>query len=183
MRHNAIDTGSIPVTLEIFKTHINYTGSDIDALLTLYLNSATKAAESFLLDKPIITKTVTMIYTDMLSRFDLKYVTDNTTKPVISYTDENGDPQVVSASDLQFVQYGPRPFVAFLPDLELPTIKEGTNVEIEYTAQWDSIPSDVLGAIYMIGADMERKREDYVRKLPTAAEYLLAPYQAPIIYR
>lgn len=183
MRYNAIDTGDIPVTLALLKSHINYTGSDIDALLLLYLDSATKTAENFLENRPVITKTVTMIYTDMALRFDLKYITDNTTKPVISYTDEAGDSQEVAAADIQFVQYGPRPYVAFMPDVDIPTILEGSLVTITYTAQWDNIPSDVMGAIYMIAADMERRREDYVRKMPTQAEYLLAPYKAPIIYR
>ena len=55
----------------------------------------------------------------------------------------------------------------------LPTIDERLNcIEIQYVCSW-SVPEDVIQAMKLMIGEMYEKRENTVKRMPTAADWIL----------
>lgn len=171
MNYKTVNTGANPITLQQVKDHLRVIGTEEDSHLTVLSDAAVALAEKYL-DYPLVTKNVTVQYDSMMARFDLPLPTETSTKPVITYTDEEGDSQVVPVADYIFNYFATPNYVVFKKDVELPDIEDDSFVTITYTST-GNLHHDVRAAILLIIGHMYENREDAVRSMPTAAEALL----------
>jgi hypothetical protein len=57
------------------------------------------------------------------------------------------------------------------------TYDRPNTLAVTYTAGFATIPDDIIAAMKLIVGELFEKRENTVKQLPTAAEWLLAPYK------
>lgn len=99
----------------------------------------------------------------------------------VAYTDTAGDSQTLS-TDIYLTDSHDIPARLYLKYAQVwpDTYQQPNAVTVTYTAGYANaaaVPEDVKQAMYMMIADMYENRTDYVKRLPTAAEYLLNPYR------
>lgn len=95
----------------------------------------------------------------------------------IYYLDTNGDQQTLSSAFYKVDNIGFPARVARKYGQSLPTLYDEVNaVSAVYTVGWDSasaIPGPIITAMELMIADNYENRQDSIKRLPTAAEYLL----------
>lgn len=95
----------------------------------------------------------------------------------IYYLDSAGSVQELSSANYSVDEYQRPPRVQLKYSQTWPTLYDEINsVSAVYTAGYDdadAIPAPVLTAMRLAIADAYENRQDYIKKMPTAAEYLL----------
>jgi len=100
----------------------------------------------------------------------------------ITYRDEAGDAQTVDSADyVQDLSAAPAR-IGLAADATWPTTQNRIGaINITYEAGYgdtpDTVPEDIRIAMKLILYDLYENRADAVRKYPTAAESILAPYR------
>jgi len=175
---------SEPITLEEAKNFLRVDGSDEDALIGALISAAREMCEQY--TRRILVTTTIDEYFDGFPNYrnaqdkDIIYLSRGPVSSITSvkYVDEIGSESTVSSS-------------AYVVD----TISEpariastagwfATNgiinqVIVRYTVGTDvsSIPTPLKQGMLLIISDLYDKRDDRVRKMPTASEYLFNPFR------
>ena len=171
-------------TVSEVKDYLKVDTSADDTLISTLIQSARQAAESYL-NQALITQTIT----EKLDRLSnpLLYLS---VSPVISvssfqYADSNNSTQTFDATNYVVDTFNKPARLSLAYGKSWPTLYGNINdVTITYTAGYSTQPSGVpyqiRQAILMMVADSYDNREDYIKKLPTASEYLLDQYRVQL---
>ena len=171
-------------TLSEVKNYLKVDTSADDTLITTLLQSAREVAERYL-NQALITQTIT----EKLDRLH-NPVIYLSVSPVISvtsfqYADSQNTTQTYNASNYIVDTFEKPARLSLAYGKTWPTLYGNINdVTIVYTAGYGataaSVPMQIRQAILMMIADSYDNREDYVKKLPTASEYLLDQYRVQL---
>ena len=165
-----------PVRLSEAKQHLRVDFAEDDALISALIAAAREYAEQFcgrsFIEKKVITETHTAPLTTTI---ELR-IAPVTGAVSMKYKDENSEFQPVE--DI---------FTTTSADISVLSLKDGQswptaqstfgNFVIQYEAGYSECPPSVKAAILLMVGDLYEKREDSVKTLPTAAEYLLQPFR------
>lgn len=186
---------SDPVTVAEAKTHLKVDYSDDDTYISTLISVGTLYAEEYTC-RAIMKQTITQVLegfpyysyrnTDLAIKLfrpplnalkTVKYYdSDNT---LTTFYDIAGDTSKLIVDSLREPA---RLYPA--PGMTYPTTKSRPDaIEIIYDAGWSTasdVPAPVKQAILLIVGELYERREDFVKQLPTAAEYLLNPYRVTI---
>jgi len=171
-------------TLSEVKNYLKVDTSADDTLITTLLQSAREVAERYL-NQALITQTIT----EKLDRLSNPTIYLSVS-PVISvssfqYADSQNTTQTYNASNYIVDTFIKPARLSLAYGKTWPTLYGNINdVTITYTAGYgstaSSVPMQIRQAILMMIADSYDNREDYVKKLPTASEYLLDQYRVQL---
>lgn len=171
-------------TLSEVKNYLKVDTSADDTLITTLLQSAREVAERYL-NQALITQTIT----EKLDRLSNPTIYLSVS-PVISvssfqYADSQNTTQPYNASNYIVDTFEKPARLSLAYGKTWPTLYGNINdVTITYTAGYGataaSVPMQIRQAILMMIADSYDNREDYVKKLPTASEYLLDQYRVQL---
>jgi uncharacterized phiE125 gp8 family phage protein len=172
-------------TLQEVKDYLKVDDSTEDTLIATLLQSARQAAERYL-NQALITQTITEKL-DYL-RLSTIYLS---VSPVISvtsfqYADSQNTVQTYNASNYIVDNFEKPARLSLAYGKTWPTLYGNINdVTITYTAGYgsepSSVPAQIKQAILLMLTDAYDNRQDYVKKLPTASEYLLDQYRVQIL--
>jgi uncharacterized phiE125 gp8 family phage protein len=172
-------------TLSEVKNYLKVDTSADDTLITTLLQSAREVAERYL-NQALITQTIT----EKLDRLN-KPIIYLSVSPVISvtsfqYADSQNTTQTYNSSNYIVDNFEKPARLSLAYGKTWPTLYGNINdVTIVYTAGYgaaaSNVPMQIRQAILMMVADAYDNREDYVKKLPTASEYLLDQYRVQIL--
>ena len=171
-------------TLSEVKNYLKVDTSADDTLITTLLQSAREVAERYL-NQALITQTITEKL-DRLSNTTI-YLSVSPVLSVLSfqYADSQNTTQTYNASNYIVDTFEKPARLSLAYGKTWPTLYGNINdVTIVYTAGYGataaSVPMQIRQAILMMIADSYDNREDYVKKLPTASEYLLDQYRVQL---
>ena len=171
-------------TLSEVKNYLKVDTSADDTLITTLLQSAREVAERYL-NQALITQTITEKL-DRLSNPTI-YLSVSPVMSVSSfqYADSQNTTQTYNASNYIVDTFDKPARLSLAYGKTWPTLYGNINdVTITYTAGYGStaasVPMQIRQAILMMIADSYDNREDYVKKLPTASEYLLDQYRVQL---
>ena len=170
-----------PWTLAEVKSYLKIDDSNEDSMLNTLIKGARMVAESYL-NQGLITQTVTekldrlgdpTIYlsvSPVLAVSSFQYANSENTTATFAATDYVVD--TFSKPARMNLGYGKT----------WPTLYGNINdVTITYTVGYgtesSAVPFQIRQAILLMVADTYENRQDYVRKLPTASQYLLDQYR------
>ena len=172
-------------TLQEVKDYLKVDDSTEDTLISTLLQSARQAAESYL-NQALITQTITEKY-DRLSNPTI-YLS---VSPVIAvssfqYKDGVNTTQTYDASNYVVDTFIKPGRLALAYGSTWPTLYGNINdVTITYTAGYGTepsgVPAQIRQAILLMVTDAYDNRQDYVKRLPTASEYLLDQYRVQVL--
>jgi uncharacterized phiE125 gp8 family phage protein len=171
-------------TLSEVKNYLKVDTSADDTLITTLLQSAREVAERYL-NQALITQTIT----EKLDRLNNPTIYLSIS-PVIAVTSLQYKDGVNSLQTYDAANYVVDTFLkpgrlALAYGSTWPTLYGNINdVTITYTAGYGTepsgVPMQIRQAVLMMVADGYDNREDYVKKLPTASEYLLDQYRVQL---
>ena len=171
-------------TLSEVKNYLKVDTSADDTLITTLLQSAREVAERYL-NQALITQTIT----EKLDRLNSPVIYLSVS-PVISvssfqYADSQNTTQTYNAANYIVDTFEKPARLSVAYGKTWPTLYGNINdVTITYTAGYNTepsgVPMQIRQAILMMIADSYDNREDYVKKLPTASEYLLDQYRVQL---
>jgi uncharacterized phiE125 gp8 family phage protein len=163
----AIASG-LPISVADAKDHLRITGDDEDDYIELLIKAAWKHTEK-ILSRPMKQITVKQYFDDFpADEFSLLWgnVTSITS---VKYYDVDEVEQTFTDYYLDKVMDRARIRLKSTPDV----YDRPNAVTIEYIASWTPT-DDVIAAMKLIIGDMYEKRENTVKRLPTAADWLLS---------
>jgi len=170
-----------PWTVSEVKNYLKVDTSADDTLITALITSSRHIAESYL-NMALISQTI-------VERLDFlnKPIIYLSVSPVISFNSfryyDNSNNLVTFSSDNYKVDTYAKPCrLALAFGKSWPTLYGNIDdVVLTYTAGFSTepsgIPPQIRQAILMMIADTYDNREDYVKKMPTASQYLLDQYR------
>jgi uncharacterized phiE125 gp8 family phage protein len=172
-------------TLQEVKDYLKVDDATEDTLITNLLQSARQAAERYL-NQALITQTIT----EKLDRLSSPIIYLSVS-PVISvssfqYQDGNNVTQTFDSNYYVVDTFEKPARIALSSGKTWPTLYGNINdVTITYTAGYSTessgVPAQIKQAILLMVTDAYDNRQDYVKKLPTASEYLLDQYRVQIL--
>jgi len=170
-----------PWTLSDVKNYLKVDTSADDTLITTLISAARQAAESYL-NMALITQTVT----EKLDRLNSPTLYLSVS-PVISvsnfqYADSQNTTQTFVSTNYVVDTFSNPARLSLAYGKTWPTLYGNINdVTITYTAGFGTeasgVPTQIRQAMLMMIADSYDNREDYVKKMPTASQYLLDQYR------
>lgn len=170
-----------PWTLSDVKNYLKVDTSADDTLITTLISAARQAAESYL-NMALITQTVT----EKLDRLNSPTLYLSVS-PVISvsnfqYADSQNTTQTFASTNYVVDTFSKPARLSLTYGNTWPTLYGNINdVTITYTAGFGTeasgVPTQIRQAMLMMIADSYDNREDYVKKMPTASQYLLDQYR------
>ena len=170
-----------PWTVSEVKNYLKVDTSADDTLITTLIGAARQTAESYL-NMALITQTIT----EKLDRLNSPtiYLSVNPVIAVSSfqYADSENNTQTYASSNYVVDTYSKPARLSLGFGKSWPTLYGNINdVTITYTAGFGTessgVPMQIRQAILMMIADSYDNREDYVKKMPTASQYLLDQYR------
>jgi uncharacterized phiE125 gp8 family phage protein len=171
-------------TLSEVKNYLKVDTSADDTLITTLLQSAREVAERYL-NQALITQTIT----EKLDRLNSP-VLYLSVSPVIAvsslqYADSQNTTQTYNSSNYIVDTFEKPARLSVAYGKTWPTLYGNINdVTITYTAGYNTepsgVPMQIRQAVLMMVADGYDNREDYIKKLPTASEYLLDQYRVQL---
>lgn len=170
-----------PWTLSDVKNYLKVDTSADDTLITTLISAARQAAESYL-NMALITQTIT----EKLDRLNSPTLYLSVS-PVISvsnfqYADSQNTTQTFASTNYVVDTFSKPARLSLAYGKTWPTLYGNINdVTITYTAGFGTeasgVPTQIRQAMLMMIADSYDNREDYVKKMPTASQYLLNQYR------
>jgi uncharacterized phiE125 gp8 family phage protein len=166
-----------PLTLAEVKLHLKQDFDEDDALISALIKAARLSAENYC-DTSFIQTSYKLTLDDFSDLIKLERGKVIGT-PVVKYY-ENGTLVTVPTSDYRVIptRYGAmiEPVTSWnVPDERTDAVTIEFNVGFGTTA--DDVPSDIKAAMKLIIGYLYENREDTVKSLPSASEYLLKPYK------
>jgi uncharacterized phiE125 gp8 family phage protein len=170
---------SEPISLSEAKLYLRVDTSADDALIAALITAARESVELYT-SRALVTQTVTQKL-DCFPSFGFRLAVH----PVASitsivYKDSNGSDQTLSDTVYMLDNYDlPNAVVLKANQMFPTTYLEDNAVTVTFVAgeAAASVPKAILQAIYLTLTDFYENRTNYVKRLPTAAEYLLNQYR------
>jgi phage conserved hypothetical protein, phiE125 gp8 family len=171
-------------TLNEVKNYLKVDTSADDTLITTLLQSAREVAERYL-NQALITQTITEKLDRLSNPTIYLSISPVITVSSFQFNDGQNSVQTFNAANYVVDNFLKPARLALAYNSTWPTLFGNINdVTIVYTAGYGatvaSVPMQIRQAILMMIADSYDNREDYVKKLPTASEYLLDQYRVKL---
>ena len=170
---------SEPITLSEAKLYLRVDNSADDALITALITAAREAVERYT-SRALGTQTITQVL-DCFPGFGFRLAVHPVQSITsVTYKDENGNTQTLSSSIYMLDNYEMPNGVVLKANQQFPSVYPETNaVTVVYVAGEvaGNVPKAILQAMYLAIADFYENRTNYVKRLPTAAEYLLDQFR------
>lgn len=172
---------SEPVSLAQAKLHLKVDYDADDALISSIVSAARQFVERYC-NTALITQTVSEQFPRFNSRGMALSVAPVQEVSAIQYIDDARNTYELSESVYGVNTYI-KPGCIFLRYGQTfpTTIPEPNAVTVSYTAGYGDasgdVPQPIRQAILLMVGDMYQNRENSVHRLPTAADFLLAPYR------
>lgn len=171
-------------TLNEVKNYLKVDTSADDTLITALIQSAREVAERYL-NQALITQTITEKLDRLSNPTIYLSISPVITVTSFQYNDEVNSVQTFASSNYIVDNFLKPARLALEYNATWPTLYGNINdVTIVYTAGYGStaasVPFQIRQSILMMIADSYDNREDYVKKLPTASEYLLDQYRVKL---
>lgn len=154
------DASAMSAYLEAFKRHLRLTGDDMDADLEQILVAAFNSAGHVI--GQVIPRSAVVVEDSMSGN----PVTVRLRGPVLGLTSVTADGTDVTANCFRSGR-----------TLHITGDYKDSDVVITYDAGWDTIPADILNAVFLIGSSLFANPLDSVETLPKASQMLLRPYR------
>lgn len=177
----SVAPASEPLTASEVKTYLKVDVSTDDSLITAIITAAREMVEAYT-GRKLISQTIVQKWDDFprtdSERFLRLAVGPLGTLSSLAYVDTAGASQTL-ASTVYGVDDYENPARIYLKYAQTwPDVYDEDSgvVTATYTAGYASasaVPYNLKQAMYLICADMYENRTDYVKRLPTAAEYLM----------
>lgn len=176
--------GSV-LTLAECKQHLRVETDEDDSLIDGYLAAAVRVVEEYT-NRCLLPRKIAQTFPCF--PVDAKPV-DCAQNPLIAveslkYKDSASAEVTVTESEMQVVKS--QTIARIWPPVRTcwpQTDGSQSAVTLTYTAGYPvgKIPSDILAAVRLILTELYERREDFVKRLPTAAEYLLRPHKIELL--
>ena len=175
----SIAPASEPISLTEAKLYLRVDNSADDALITALITAARETVERYT-SRALVTQTITQVL-DCFPGFGFRLAVHPVQSITsITYKDSNGDTQTLASSIYMLDNYEMPNAVVLKANQQFPSTYDETNaVTVVYVAgeSAGNVPKAILQAMYLTIADFYENRTDYVKRLPTAAEYLLDQFR------
>ena len=155
------------------KTHLRVDGTSEDTYINGLVRAATSVIENY-------TERQLGIATWLLQVNELRDI-DLPKHPVsmisqIQYYDRGNALQTLNTGLYDLIAGEEKSSLVF--EDELPDLSDRVDaVQITFVSGYNSIPDVLVSAVLLVLGSLYDKRDDTVKKLPTAAEYLAQPYK------
>lgn len=170
-----------PVSLSEAKLHLKVDTSADDTLISALITAARQHLERHC-NSAFVTQTITEVWDSFYKRNHFSVA------PVQSLTSyqykPEGETTTYSTTDASLYgldTFAKPGYIYKLPDTVYPITEDVPDaVRAVYVAGYGSaadVPAPIKAAILLVVGDLYEKRQDGVKQLPTAAEYLVAPYR------
>lgn len=170
---------SEPISLTEAKLYLRVDTTADDALITALITAARETVERYT-SRALVTQTITQVL-DCFPGFGFRLAVHPVASITsISYKDANGDTQTLASSIYMLDNYEMPNAVVLKANQQFPSTYDETNaVTVVYVAgeSAGNVPKAILQAMYLTISDFYENRTDYVKRLPTAAEYLLDQFR------
>ena len=170
---------SEPISLTEAKLYLRVDTTADDALITALITAARETVERYT-SRALVTQTITQVL-DCFPGFGFRLAVHPVASITsISYKDANGDTQTLASSIYMLDNYDMPNAVVLKANQQFPSTYDETNaITVVYVAgeAAGNVPKAILQAMYLTIADFYENRTDYVKRLPTAAEYLLDQFR------
>ena len=170
---------SEPISLTEAKLYLRVDTTADDALITALITAARETVERYT-SRALVTQTITQVL-DCFPGFGFRLAVHPVQSITsIAYKDSNGDTQTLASSIYMLDNYEMPNAVVLKANQQFPSTYDETNaVTVVYVAgeSAGNVPKAILQAMYLTIADFYENRTDYVKRLPTAAEYLLDQFR------
>lgn len=169
-----------PVTLEEVKAHLKVSGNAEDALLAIYIQAATYAAEAYTNIKFIDTE-IEEVFQNFFECTYLRFPSKQIVS--IKYDADDDTEKTVSTSVYVLNTYTEPQVIMRAKNESWPTdlADKHLRIRVRYTAGFGpaptDVPSDIRSAILLIIGHLYENREDTVSALPKASTRLLEPWR------
>lgn len=168
-----------PITVAEVKLYLRVDTDADDALISAMITAARETVELYT-SRALVTQTITQkmdcfpVFGFQLSMHPVQSITS------ITYKDSNGDSQTISPNVYMLDDYSLPNAVVLKNGQSWPGVYSETNaVTVVYVAgEADTAtPKAIEQAMLLTIADFYENRTNYVKRLPTAAEYLLDQFR------
>ena len=170
---------SEPISLTEAKLYLRVDTTADDALITALITAARETVERYT-SRALVTQTITQVL-DCFPGFGFRLAVHPVQSITsIAYKDSNGDTQTLASSIYMLDNYEMPNAVVLKANQAFPSVYDETNaVTVVYVAgeAAGNVPKAILQAMYLTISDFYENRTDYVKRLPTAAEYLLDQFR------
>lgn len=171
-------------TLSEVKSYLKVDDNTEDALITSLLQSAREVAERYL-NQALITQTITEKLDRLSNPTIYLSISPVITVSSFQYNDGVNSVQTFASTNYIVDSFVKPARLALAYNAVWPTLYGNINdVTIVYTAGYGataaSVPGQIKQAILLMITDAYDNRQDYVKKLPTASEYLLDQYRVQL---
>ena len=171
------EPASEPLTLTEVKNYLKVDFSDDDDLLNMLITAARQWVEKHC-NIGLLPQTITEVF----DRWPTARSWELSVSPLravsaISYKDSAGNVQTWASGNYIVDSYTQPARVQSGYSVTFPTLYDEINsVSAVYTTGWDDaddLPAPIKQAMLLTIADAYENRENYIKKMPTAAEYIL----------
>lgn len=164
-------------TLQEVKDYLRVDSSAEDVLLTTLIKASRQSAEKYL-NQALITQTITEKLDRLINQTIYLSVSPLISVTSFQYKDSQDTTQTFTSSKYVVDAYEEPGRIKLAFSQSWPTTYGNINdITITYTAGYSTessgVPANIRQAILLMIGDAYDNRQDYVKKLPTASQYLL----------
>jgi uncharacterized phiE125 gp8 family phage protein len=179
-----VDEVVVPINIEDIRAHLRIEHNDMDSYLNELISDSLDIAEQYI-DGIIADREFEYFLDQFSSLIELPLRPIDLDSIVVSYTDDNGDPQTVSSFDTSSTAYT----TTIAPDYgetwpSVETKKDNVRITFKagYKAAEGKVPGNINRALYMIVGTLDDQRNDHsagveLKAVPTSSNYLLDPHR------
>lgn len=174
-----------PLTATEVKNYLKVDSTADDDLIAAMIKAARRQVESYT-NTALIAQSIVQVWDEFPDTDDVLYLARGPRAEVssVTYADTAGAVHTLPTTTYQVDDYDlPARLVLKASQTWPDTYDEENSVTGFFTAGYadaDSVPEDLKIAMYLIIADMYENRTDFVKRLPTAAEYLMDRYRVKL---
>jgi len=169
-----------PVSLAEAKLHLKVDNSADDTLISALITAARQHLERHC-NSAFVTQTITEVWPSFYKRNHCSVAPVQSLTTLQHISEGAAIYTTTDASLYGFDTYAKPAYIYRMPDMTYPITEDVPDaVKAVYVAGYGaaaSVPVPIKAAILLVVADLYENRQDTIKRMPSAAEYLIAPYR------